>query len=132
MIDSAVSEASVRAFLAAYIAAFKSLSGARIAAFYNMPSVSLRGDGAVHSFASLKETEEFLAKLASTYHAEGGRNWRPENLALVPLGRNTVLASVDWHMERGDGSTLRQWRHSYLLTNTPSGLRILAAAFNAP
>lgn len=132
MSNSDISESSVKAFLGEYIAAFNSLNGARIAALYNLPSVSLRLDGAAHNFASLNETEEFLANLASTYHAEGCRDYRYENLAITPIGSNSVLASLNWHMQRADGSALRHWRHSYILTNTASGLRILAAVYNAP
>ena len=49
-----------RAFVDDYIHAFEALDGHRIAQFYNVPCISVRGDGSTHGFVQRNEIENCL------------------------------------------------------------------------
>lgn len=121
---------AVEAFLKDYAEAFNATDGARIAALYNVPCVTVRADGSIHSFTSTDETRSFFQRLAETYQRDGCRGWKYENLEVVPLGGRSVLATMDWEMRREDGSAIRRWRQSYNFVVVDGRLRILASTFH--
>jgi hypothetical protein len=122
--------AEVKGFLAQYVDAFLACDGARIAALYNVPCVTVRADGSIHAFVSREETQAFFQRLADTYAREGARGWAYDGLLVLTLGGRSVLASLEWEMRRDDGSAIRRWRQSYNLVAAEGGLRILASTFH--
>ena len=120
----------VEAFLREYAEAFNTRDGARIAALYNTPCVTVRADGSIHSFTSQDETRAFFQRLADAYYKEGCRGWKYANLEVMPLGGKSMLATMDWEMRREDGSAIRRWRQSYNFVRTDGRLRILASTFH--
>jgi hypothetical protein len=67
--------------------------------------------------------------MASAYYSAGARNWRYSNLLINAMGKNAVLATVDWDMRGEDFNTLKNWRHSYVVTVAKSNMGILAAIY---
>jgi ketosteroid isomerase-like protein len=119
-----------RAFLGQYIRAFDSIDGARVAALYHEPCITMRGDGSIHCLQSREELARFFQGVADTYHRDGYRNSRFSNLEVTPIGGRSTLITVDWELLRQDGSPLRQWRQSYNLVRMDSGWQILVSTFH--
>ena len=90
----------VGSFLDSYNTAFASIDGARVAALYHSPCVTLRGDGSIHCLAS-HELERFFQGVADTYYREGYRNGRFKIVDVVPIGRRSALVTVDWELSSG-------------------------------
>ena len=122
-------EDDVRNFLESYNKAFASIDGARIAALYHSPCVTLRGDGSIHSLTS-NDLAAFFQNVANTYHREGFRDGRFKVLQVVPIGGRSALVTVDWELLREDGSLIRGWRQSYNLVRTKTGWQILVSTFH--
>jgi hypothetical protein len=127
-----ISSTEVNQFLQAYVSSFEDFSGATMAAHYHMPSVMTRSDSSVHCFSAIDSTRAALSVLVKAYFDQGAREWRYEDLEVVPIGNRSVLASVDWLMLDDQGALLKRWRHSYNLVDSADGLKILAATFNVP
>jgi ketosteroid isomerase-like protein len=122
-------EGEVRAFLESYNKAFASIDGARIAALYHSPCVTLRGDGSIHCLSS-NDLAAFFQNVADTYHREGYRDGRFKMLDVVPIGGRSALVTVDWELLRGDGSVIRGWRQSYNLVRVNGTWQILVSTFH--
>jgi ketosteroid isomerase-like protein len=120
----------IRGFFEEYNNAFSSIDGTRIAALYYLPTVTMRADGSVHCLQSRDELARFFQAVADTYHREGYRNGRFKNLQVTPIGGRSALATMDWELQRGDGSVIRQWRQSYNLVRVGSGWQILVSTFH--
>jgi hypothetical protein len=122
-------EGEVRAFLESYNKTFASIDGARIAALYHSPCVTLRGDGSIHCLSS-NDLAAFFQNVADTYHREGYRDGRFKILEVVPIGGRSVLVTVDWELLRGDGTVIRGWRQSYNLVRVKGAWQILVSTFH--
>jgi hypothetical protein len=123
-------EDAVKAFLKEYADAFTAIDGARIARLYHTPCVTVRGDGSIHSFQSESELRAFFEPLADAYHRDGCCGWNYENLEVCTLGARSALVTMDWQMQRQDGSTIRRWKQSYNFVTVDGRLRILASTFH--
>jgi ketosteroid isomerase-like protein len=123
-------DAAVKRFLAEYIDAFLSNDGARIARTYNVPCVSVRVDGSICAFQSGDELKSFFQGLAEAYSKAGSRRWHYENLHIEALGAQSAIATLDWEMQREDGSAIRRWRQTYNFVLKDQRLRILASTFH--
>jgi Domain of unknown function (DUF4440) len=129
MADLALTNA-IRTFLEEYNTAFASIDGKRIAALYHMPTVTMRGDGSIHCLQSREELARFFQGVADTYYKDGYRGGRFKNLEVVPIGGRSALASLDWEMQRGDGSVIREWRQSYNVVRVSNVWQILVSTFH--
>jgi hypothetical protein len=121
----------VRSFLAAYMREFSSLSGARIASLYHVPCVTVRGDGTIHSLQTRQDVERFFEGVAAAYAREGAHGeGRYKNLEVHPIGGRSVLVTVDWELQREDGSVIREWGQSYNLVRGETGWQVLLSTFH--
>jgi ketosteroid isomerase-like protein len=86
----------VEAFLEDYAEAFIARDGARIAAFYNVPCVTMRADGSIHAFTSQQEIQAFFQRLADTYYRDGSaiRRWRQSYNFVAADASLRILAST--------------------------------------
>ena len=123
-------EVEISAFLKQYDKAFTTFDGEQIAALYCIPTITMRGDGSIHSFQSREEIARFFQGVADTYRGEGGKSGTMHNLEVVSIGERSALATVTWKNLRADGSVARQWRQSYNVVRLAQGWRILAATFH--
>lgn len=122
--------ADLQAFFDAYGRAFEALDAPRIAAFYTVPCMSMRGDGSLHVFRSREEIEAFFRGVAQSYHAEGMRRSQARNLEAAAVGGKSTLATMDWVLYRADGSEIRRWRQSYNLARLGGEWRIMLSTFH--
>jgi hypothetical protein len=100
-------------FFERYNEAFASIDGKRIAVLYHAPTLTMRADGSIHCLQTQDELARFFQGVAETYRDEGYRKGRFKNLQIVPLGGRSALATMDWELQRSDGSVIRAWRQSY-------------------
>ena len=120
----------VAGFFDAFVEAFSSFSGARIATRYVVPGVALRGDGSIQCLQSREEVERFFQAAVDAYHRDGCRGIRFKDLGVVPMGGRSVQGTVTWELLREDGSVLRHWRQSYNLVRVEAGWQILASTYH--
>ena len=123
-------ELEMSAFLNRYNETFATWDGDKIAEFYCVPSITMRGDGSIHCFQSREEIVRFFQGVADTYKGEATTGATATDLVAVPLGDRSALATVTWTNLRADGSVARQWRQSYNVVRFAEGWRILAATFH--
>jgi hypothetical protein len=117
-------------FFSDYTRLFDARDGATIAMYYHAPSISMRADASVHIFQTRRELQLFFQEVAEKYYAEGQRGSRYINLDVKPIGSKSVLATMDWQMLRGDGSTIRTWRQSYNLIRPDGRWQILVSTIH--
>ena len=129
MADALLTE-EIRNFFEQYNEAFTSIDGNRIAAFYYMPTVTMRGDGSIHCLQSRDELAKFFQGVADTYYKDGSRTGSLKNLQVLPIGGRSAFATMDWEMRRSDGTLIRGWRHSYNVVRVGNGWQILVSTFH--
>ena len=120
----------IQDFFEGYAKAFDSIDGNRIAALYHMPTVTMRGDASIHCLQSREELARFFQGVADTYYKDGYRSGRFQNFQVVPIGERSALATMDWELQRGDGSVIRAWRQSYNVVRVGDGWQILVSTFH--
>ena len=123
-------EVEMSAFLNHYNQTFATYDGDQIAALYCVPTITMRGDGSIHSFQSREEIARFFQGVVDGYRAEGATGGTPHDIVAVAIGERSALATVTWKNLRPDGSVTRQWRQSYNLVRFAEGWRILATTFH--
>jgi len=119
------------AFFDAFVAAFHTFDGDRIAQRYIAPYLARNADGSVQCFREHAEIGRYFQDIVNAYRAQGCRSCRYTDLNVVSLGSHSVLATVTWQLLRADGSVLSSWRESYTLARTESELRIFASVDHA-
>ena len=77
-------EMEISAFLKQYDKTFTTFDGDQIAALYCIPTITMRGDGSIHSFQSRDEIARFFQGVADTYRGEGGIGGTMHDLEVVP------------------------------------------------
>ncbi len=123
--------AEVEHFFADFVLAFTMFDGAVIAKRYATPYLSLNSKGVLQSFESQEQIGRYFQRVVSEYYQQGCRSCCFKNLEALPLGLNSLLATVTWELLRSDGSVVSAWRESYNLIRTDNGLRIFASTDHA-
>jgi uncharacterized NTF2-like protein DUF6841 len=117
-------------FLNRYNETFVTFDGEKIANFYCVPAITMRGDGSIHCFQSREEIVRFYQGVADTYKGEGATGGTATDIVAIPLGERSALATVTWTNLRADRSVARKWRQSYNVVRFAEGWHILAATFH--
>jgi hypothetical protein len=75
--------------------------------------------------------EGFLRDYIDAFSSnDGARIARTYNLIVQPLGAQSAMATLDWQMQREDGSLIRRWRQTYNFLQVGGQARILASTFH--
>ena len=122
--------ADVTSFFEAFVDAFGTFDGARVAALYGVPHVALRGDGSIQCVQSRAEIERFFQAALDGYARDGCRACRFTELDVVPLGARGVLGTVTWQLVGDDGRVVKTWRQSYNLVRAAEGWRVFASTYH--
>ncbi len=123
-------EIVVKTFLDRYVAAFETRDPTKVAAFYNVPCLSVRPNGEVHVFCSNDELHAFFAQVLDTYAADGMATFVPINPTKFDLGRNCTKLTCRWQMKRSDSSLIREWQQTYLFQSCSEGWCIVTSIFH--
>jgi len=108
-------------FFDKFVSDFTTFDGKIIAKRYSIPYLSVDANGKT----SVLETGPAVAALFQGYLDE----YKSKNITACTyndletkkLGRNCVLATVTWNMQKANGETITSWRESYsmlLVDNT--------------
>lgn len=124
-------QGEVAAFFDAFVEAFHSFDGQRIARRYLAPYSALHAGGSVECFSTQAEIAAYFQKVVDGYRSQGCRSCRYGVLEVVSMGRTCVLGTVTWDLLLEDGRVLQSWRESYNLARTAEGLRVFATVDHA-
>ena len=83
-------ELELTAFFDQYNKAFASIDGNRIAAFYNFPTITVRGDGSIHCLHSDQELAGFFQGVAETYQRDGYEGGTMHDVEVVAIGERSA------------------------------------------
>jgi len=119
-------------FFDAFVEAFASFDGERVARRYLAPYLSHRVDGTSACFLAHEEIGRYFQSVLDGYRQDGCASCRWDALETIAVGAQSLLAGVTWILLRADGSVLAGWRESYHLARTPQGLRIFASVDHPP
>jgi hypothetical protein len=108
-------ELGIRQFFDEFVEAFRTFRGTKIAEHYLSPYLAFHAGGRSEVFSSNRDIAEYFQRVLDAYHQKGIRTCSYENLAVVPLGRESALATVTWRMHAEDTTVLVAWRESYNL-----------------
>ena len=114
-------------FFDRFVDAFATFDGARVGALYHVPGIALRDDGSVDRIDSREQVERFFQVALDGYWRDGCRRARFRDLAVVPLGGRSVVATVTWELVADDERVLRRWRQSYNLIWAGTEWQVLAS-----
>ena len=121
----------VREFFDAFVEAFRTFDGGVIASRYLPPYLAFHAPGSAQVFATGTDIAAYFQRILTDYHGRGCRSCRYEDLAVVPLGRDCVLATVTWELLAEDGAVVSAWRESYNLCLVDGGYRVFASTDHA-
>lgn len=124
-------ESLARTFFDDFVEAFRSFDGQIIAQRYLSPYLAFHAPGACDVFMSAAETAAYFQRILDGYHAQGCRSCRYGDLVVVPLGRDSVLATVTWELLAADQSVVVAWRESYNLCRVDNRLMVFASTDHA-
>lgn len=125
-------EAEAAAFFDAFVEAFRSFDGERIAQRYNVPYLAVDATGAARCFSVHAEIGRYFQQVLDAYRAQGCASCRYKELQTQPLGRTSLLATVTWELLAQPGDrVISSWRESYTLVRTGGGLRVLGSVDHA-
>ncbi len=116
--------------LESYNQAFMGRDTEAIAAFYMVPTLTIRGDGTVHVFTSSEEVKTFFQDVVDLYFEEGVRNGEYRILSWQLLGERKGVLTVEWVFFDAGNSPLRQWDQSYNLILEENSLKVYVSTFH--
>ncbi len=116
--------------LESYNQAFMGRDAEAIAAFYMVPTLTIRGDGTVHVFTSSEEVKTFFQDVVDLYFEEGVRNAKYRILSWQSLGERKGVLTVEWVFFDAGNSPLRQWDQTYNLILEENSLKVYVSTFH--
>lgn len=114
-----------------FVAAFRTFNGHTIAERYLAPYLAFSSPTGAQVFDSANAIGDYFQRVVDEYYSRGVRSCRYTDLAIVPLGRECVLATVTWDLLADDSSIVVSWRESYNLTLHNGRLRVFASTDHA-
>ena len=120
-------ETAARTFFDEFVVAFGTFDGAALAARYLAPYLAFHARGRAEVFQSKAEIATYFQHVLDAYRDGGCRACRYRDLAVVPIGAESLLASVTWELLAEGGAVLERWRESYNLHRSEGGLRVFAS-----
>ena len=97
---------------------------------YCEPALSVRADGSVAVLRNRSAVAEFFNGVWATWRQEGYARFGISNLSATPVGGQSALVSLTWHLLRKDGTQIRQWDQSYQLLQVDGTWKVLSSTFH--
>ncbi len=120
-------ETAARTFFDEFVVAFGTFDGSAVATRYLAPCLAFHARGRAEVFESQAEIAAYFQHVLNAYRDGGCRACRYSDLAIMPMGRESVLASVTWDLLAEGGAVLERWRESYNLHLSDGELRVFAS-----
>jgi hypothetical protein len=96
-----------------------------VSAMYEAPMLALREGRAIH-LADRRAVREHLAELMAAYARSGAARADIAALDIVPLGKSSVFATVQWHVLDAGGVVVKDLHTTYHLLRVHGDWRILS------
>jgi hypothetical protein len=125
-------QAEMAAFFDAFVLAFASLDGHRIAQRYGAPYMAVDAQGATRVLARHAEISDYFVAVVAGYRQRGVQSCRYGGLQCAPVGTQACLATVGWELLGSDGAVVQSWRESYSLVHQDGAWRVVASFDHAP
>jgi hypothetical protein len=122
---------SIKDFFDCFVTAFASFDAANVAELFATPGVALGRDGSIIALTTREDVLRYYQTALDHYRGNGCVSCQRLDLQVTDTGAKSALASVTWHLLRGDSSVLTSWRQSYSLSLTKDGPKIFASAMHA-
>src|SRR5512138_1253986 len=94
------------------------------ASHYSQPAFSVRADGSVAVLVNRSAVAQFFSGVWSTWREEGYSCFSITDMSVIPIGGQSALVTLTWHLLREDGSQIRQWNQSYQLLNVEGAWKV--------
>jgi hypothetical protein len=122
--------AIAQAYFDRFTAAFATFEGNQVADHFATPGVALSRDGSIVALTTRDDVVRYYQAALDRYRREGCRSARWSRLETMSIGSQSLLATVSWELLRDDGTTVIQWRQSYVLTNIANDPKAFASAMH--
>lgn len=121
-----MSDALIERFFETYAERYMASDADTVAAMYEAPLLAVREGKAIH-LGDHDAVRTHLASLMDAYRKAGAKRATIAALDITPLGRSSMLATVQWTVQSDDGAVLRDFTTSYhMLHQEPEGWRLLS------
>lgn len=120
-----------RAFLDAFVAAFATFDGARVADLFAAPYLALSSKGELVLLPTRADVERYYQAALDSYQRNACRSARWSELDVAPMGSRAMLVTATWELLDGEGQVRRRWRQSYSLQLAPERAAVFASASHA-
>lgn len=118
-----MTEAELRTFFDAYSASFLQTE-VEVAEFFCTPCITAR-NGKVQLSATRQDVHAFWAHVLHYYREMGATQGEMRSFSWVPLGANSVAATIAWSYKNVAGEQLWASTFTYNLFKTADGWKIL-------
>lgn len=119
-----------QAFFDRYARDFDLPAWPAFSAHYCEPAFSVRADGSVAVLGTRSAVAEFFSGVWATWRQEGYSRFAISNLSATPVGGQSALVTLTWHLLREDGTQIRQWNQSYQLLQVGGAWKVLSSTFH--
>ncbi|MFV1872153.1 MAG: hypothetical protein ACMZ64_02340 [Oleiphilus sp.] len=114
----------IKTFFDKFVEDFSTFDGKLIASRYLAPYTAVSRDGDLWLCSNAQELVEYFQSLLDRHASQGVVRCKYEDLDCSSLGSNCFLATVTWTMLAEGDEVVSNWRESYNLINTPTGLKV--------
>ena len=112
-------------FFARYAERYMASDVDAVSAMYEAPMLALR-EGRVIHLPDRTAVRAHLADVMAAYARSGAARADIGALDVIPLGKSSVFATVQWHVRDASGGLLKQFRTTYHLVQMTDLWRILS------
>ncbi len=124
------SEQEIQQFFEEYAGAFNDFNAAKIAAYFNFPSMVIDKDGAV-SFSQLWEARKNFEQRVAHHREIGYSHAKIKSLTIDSISSNILcLVQVSWIFIGYNGSIIHEFDSSYTLCKYQNQWRITVVLFH--
>lgn len=115
-------------FFDAFVDAFASFDGCRIAERYIPSYQALAADGTARCYTTQADIANYFQGIVDQYKAQGCVRCSYSAPEIQPVGTRHILATVTWHLHAEQGQLISTWRESYTLARQADGRLCIAAS----
>lgn len=115
----------IDAFFSYYAERYMASDVDAVSVLYEAPMLAIREGRAIH-LADRTALREHLAEVMAAYARSGAARADIAALDVVPLGKSSAFATVQWHVRAADDALLKDFKTTYHLLRTDGAWRIVS------
>ena len=118
---------NIKDFFDRFVDDFSSFDGELIASRYLSPYVVVSSSGDVWQCSERPEIIEYFQSLLDKHKSQGVVCCKYDDLEFTAIGERCIFATVTWTMMTAENKVVSNWRESYNLLKSDSGLKIFTS-----